>query len=263
MAAWNQKGRDFLFPLLTGLGVGIAFSVEALVLPVQAILLPLFTPIVAVPIATLRVRGGRIAWLGSRYAAASCAAAFATWLSFVVLLTLPPVLTLTLRLPLRIIDTPGILVLATLEGVLAAWFATLLRGWAERESLGAARGWSRWDPRSWGVAAKAGGMLALLGVSGLSWIALLSGQLSWPGPTYRDPYLSGIALGVLALVGLVVFILAGFVGKSQAESAAMRIEYRTPYAAAPPTMVGVQSPPSPPQPHLGQGGLRRPPPPPP
>src|SRR3972149_6735495 len=104
---------------------------------------------------------------------------------------------------------------------------------------------------------------ALVGVSGLSWIALLSGQLSWPGPTYRDPYLSGIALGVLALVGLVVFILAGFVGKSQAESAAMRIEDRTAYAGAPPPMGGGRAPPSPPQPHLGQGGGRGPPPPPP
>src|SRR3989304_2450109 len=72
-------------------------------------------------------------------------------------------------------------------------------------------------------------MLALLGVSGLSWIALLSGQLSWPGPTYRDPYLSGVALGVLALVGLVVFILAGFVRKSQAELAPMRMQAGAPY----------------------------------
>ena len=69
-----------------------------------------------------------------------------------------------------------------------------------------------------------------------------------------------VPLIFLALGGMV--FLAGLVGKSQAELAAMRMQCGMPYAVAPPTMVVVQQSPSPPQPHAGLGVFRPPPPPP-
>ena len=109
-----------------------------------------------------------------------------------------------------------------------------------------------------------GGVFVVLGLSW--WVVLTVDNGSFLQRVAGVNYMASswlvcmVPLIFLALGGMV--FLAGLVGKSQAELAAMRMQYATPYAVAPPTMVVVQRPPGPPQPHLGQGVLRRPPPPP-
>lgn len=116
-----------------------------------------------------------------------------------------------------------------------------------------------------------GGMVAggvFLVFLGFSWwyVLAFAFRLGVPGATVGimdAVYLVCVLPIVFIIIGFMVF-LAGLIGKSQAELAAMRAPYPMfpmPYPVQPPPMILVQQPPSPPQ-HLGRGTLRRPPPPP-
>ena len=198
----NRGDRSRLFPLLMGLCVASGLSVEFLVSPFRTIPFPLFALMFAAPIGTLRVREGRLTWLGTRYAVVCCVSALATSLPFVVTGVLNPIMTFGFALHPSLADAPVFIVFIALEGALSAWFAVLLQRWADRESLAVARTRSHWDPRSWGIVGNVGGSLVLLGTSGLAWIAAVYPYRFLPGPSSIGYSIIVLAMGVLALIGL-------------------------------------------------------------
>jgi len=199
---------DRAFPFLTGFAVAFALLVEGLALPFPAILSPLLTPIIAVPVATVRVRNAGIAWLGPRYAAACCASALATWLPFVAIGSLPS-FRLASPFPLSVLDAPGFLPFIVLEGGVAMWFAMLLQGWADPVRAGK---WSRWHSKSWGAVGKVGGTLFIVSATSLVGIAVISELLRWVGSTFTAAFLLMIAVGITALIGFVALVIEATYG---------------------------------------------------
>ncbi len=136
---------------------------------------------IAVPLGTLRVRDGRLAWLGAEYSLACLVA--------VVFASIATILVNVLvwnqgwlDLP-SIVDAPSVLAVIILVGILSAWFASVFQRWADPD-LGAIRPKrSRWNPRSWGPAGVAGGTLSLVAAIALTSIMIRYPRLPSLGPS--------------------------------------------------------------------------------
>ncbi|HKZ64348.1 MAG TPA: hypothetical protein VJ400_07895 [Thermoplasmata archaeon] len=210
----NEATRDRIFPTLTGVGVMIALSIEAVLSPLQVIPFPLLAVVFSIPLATLRVRAGRVIWLGDRHVSVAFASVLASYLPFVLMFALIPGASgtvTTFSFPPRP-DATLTAAFIGLEGGISMWFALHLQWWADREPPGIRRERSWRNPRTWGLNGKAGGTLALAGLAGFVWFMLRFRALPFAGPQGLLALFGRLEMGAVALIGLGGILAEGVVG---------------------------------------------------
>jgi hypothetical protein len=143
---------------------------------------------VVVPLATLRVRRGRLVYLGYRHAIATTGAAlFGVFFALLLYESYWRSAGYSLAL------VAGLLLLG---GILSGWFAFGFQRWAIGQRVPRSPTMPPWDPRSWGARGLVGATFSWLSLIGLVGLAA-----SFPvsGPTVLSA-LYGEVLGVFFLV---------------------------------------------------------------
>ena len=206
---------DHSFPVLTGLGVAISLAVQPLIQPLRAVFFPFFALIVVVPLVTLRIRNGRMAWLGVRYSVAAIAAVLATSLPLIIIAISVPYSAMYISyLPSIVVanigGAPIIILFVALESLLAGWSALLLQRLVDKRPRAAPPTLSRRDPRSWRLPGIVGASTILLAAGALVWLLILLSRFSFPGPNVHpagDAMIWMPILGFLGFVSLLVELL--------------------------------------------------------
>jgi len=175
---------------------------------------------IAVPLGTLRIWDGRLVWLGAEYSFACLVA--------VVFASITTILVNVfvwnqgwLDLP-SIVDTPSILAVIILVGILSAWFAALFQRWADPQLRPILPTRSRWSPHTWGPAGIVGGTLSLVAAIALTSIMIHYPQLPTLGPSRLGLWIAGMIFGATMLLGLVLLAIEAGRRMSRASDSSRR-----------------------------------------
>ena len=201
----RQSALDDVFPLLVGLGFGLVLAVAPWLPQPKLIFVSGLALLMVVPIATLRIRDGRLVWLGPWHAVAASLTVGLDVSFMIVAVVIMPGSPFLLDLP-SVLATPSMIVVIALASLFASWLALQLQRWAEA-TRGAIRiRKSRWDPRAWGPVGVIGGTIFLLAAPTLAAIMIFFSGLPGLGPTRIFYFYDGLIAVALMIAGLACLV---------------------------------------------------------
>ncbi len=203
----HRWGKDGLFAVLVGLGVGVSLIVQPLIPQLRAVFFSVFALIVTVPLSTLRIQNHHIVWMGVRHSAVTIVAVLATSLPLIIsVFLLQGAAGIVFDFP-NIVEVPLIFAFIIVTSFLSSCCALLLQRYFNLGFKTPQVKWSFSNPRSWGVSVIICLSLTLIAVDTLIWIIIKTELLPYLGPTRNFAFNSQVIMAFLGIMGFVSFLV--------------------------------------------------------